>query len=80
MPQGGIDEGEEPRQAVLRELKEEAGTDKAEIIGEMDEWITYESAPASGRRRLSRQVSRPAPEMVRVALSGRGQRHQSLHP
>jgi len=42
MPQGGIDEGEEPRQAVLRELKEETGSDKADIIGEMDDWITYE--------------------------------------
>ncbi|HXS06307.1 MAG TPA: RNA pyrophosphohydrolase [Rhizomicrobium sp.] len=42
MPQGGIDEGEDPRQAVLRELKEETGTDKADIIAEMDDWITYE--------------------------------------
>jgi putative (di)nucleoside polyphosphate hydrolase len=42
MPQGGIDEGEEPRQAAMRELKEEAGTGKAEIIGEMDDWITYD--------------------------------------
>jgi putative (di)nucleoside polyphosphate hydrolase len=42
MPQGGIDEGEEPHQAVLRELKEEAGTSNAEIIAEMDEWITYD--------------------------------------
>jgi len=42
MPQGGIDEGENPRQAALRELKEEAGTDKAQIIGEMDDWITYD--------------------------------------
>ena len=42
MPQGGIDEGEEPRQAALRELKEEAGTDKAEIIGEMQDWVTYD--------------------------------------
>ncbi len=42
MPQGGIDEGEEPRQAALRELKEETGTDKAEIIGEMQDWITYD--------------------------------------
>jgi putative (di)nucleoside polyphosphate hydrolase len=42
MPQGGIDEGEDPRKAAFRELKEEAGTDKAEIIGEMDEWVTYD--------------------------------------
>ena len=42
MPQGGIDDGETPHQAALRELKEEAGTDKATIIGEMDEWLTYD--------------------------------------
>jgi putative (di)nucleoside polyphosphate hydrolase len=42
MPQGGIDAGEEPRTAALRELKEETGTAKAEIIGEMDDWVTYD--------------------------------------
>lgn len=42
MPQGGIDDGETPHQAALRELKEEAGTDKADIIAEMDEWVTYD--------------------------------------
>jgi putative (di)nucleoside polyphosphate hydrolase len=45
MPQGGIDEGEEPRQAAMRELKEEVGTDKAEIIAEMSDWITYDLPP-----------------------------------
>jgi putative (di)nucleoside polyphosphate hydrolase len=45
MPQGGIDEGEDARQALFRELREEAGTDKAEIIAEMDEWITYDLPP-----------------------------------
>jgi len=34
MPQGGIDPGEAPREAALRELLEEVGTDKAEIVGE----------------------------------------------
>lgn len=42
MPQGGIDEGEDPRGAVLRELAEEIGTDRAEIIGEHPEWLTYD--------------------------------------
>jgi putative (di)nucleoside polyphosphate hydrolase len=42
MPQGGIDKGETPKEAALRELKEEVGTAKAEIIGEMDDWLTYD--------------------------------------
>jgi putative (di)nucleoside polyphosphate hydrolase len=45
MPQGGIDKGETPRQAALRELQEEVGTRKAEIIGEMDDWVTYDLPP-----------------------------------
>ncbi len=32
MPQGGIDDGETPEQAAMRELEEEVGTAKAEII------------------------------------------------
>lgn len=32
MPQGGVDDGETPEQAALRELEEEVGTAKAEII------------------------------------------------
>jgi putative (di)nucleoside polyphosphate hydrolase len=42
MPQGGIDQGESPEQAALRELKEEIGTDKAKPLREMDGWIDYD--------------------------------------
>jgi putative (di)nucleoside polyphosphate hydrolase len=42
MPQGGIDEGETPAEAGLRELKEEIGTDKAEILRERPDWLCYD--------------------------------------
>jgi putative (di)nucleoside polyphosphate hydrolase len=42
MPQGGIDLGETPREAALRELGEEVGTKKAEIVAEMRDWLSYD--------------------------------------
>jgi len=62
LPQGGIDEGEDPHGAVLRELAEEIGTDHAEIIGEHPDWLTYDLPP----------------HLVGVALNGRyrGQRQR----
>lgn len=48
MPQGGIDEGESPRDAALRELTEEVGipTSAVEVLRESTEWHTYDF-PAS---------------------------------
>ncbi len=62
MPQGGIDEDEDPRTAVLRELAEEIGTASAVIIGEHPGWLTYDLPP----------------ELVGKALHGRyrGQRQR----
>jgi putative (di)nucleoside polyphosphate hydrolase len=45
LPQGGIDEGEDPGTALLRELEEEIGTAKAEVIGEHPDWLTYDLPP-----------------------------------
>ena len=45
MPQGGIDEGETPRQAMSRELREEIGTDHVEILREHEPWLTYDLPP-----------------------------------
>jgi putative (di)nucleoside polyphosphate hydrolase len=41
-PQGGIDQGEEVKEALFREMEEEIGTDAAEIIAEYPEWISYD--------------------------------------
>jgi len=41
-PQGGIDKGEEVQEALFRELEEEIGTDKATVLAEYPEWISYD--------------------------------------
>ena len=43
MPQGGVEPGEEPREAALRELFEETGipADAVEIVAETADWIPY---------------------------------------
>ena len=47
MPQGGIDNNESPRQAMIRELSEECGIKKNyEILMELEEWLSY-SLPSS---------------------------------
>ncbi len=51
MPQGGIDQGEEPAAAAIRELGEEIGSANATIIAEFPDWIPYD-LPAHLRRRL----------------------------
>jgi putative (di)nucleoside polyphosphate hydrolase len=61
MPQGGIDADEDPAAAVLRELREEIGTDRATILAEHPDWLTYELPPSiaeaafRGRYRGQRQ-------------------------
>jgi putative (di)nucleoside polyphosphate hydrolase len=45
MPQGGIDPDEDPRAAALRELREEVGTDRAQLIRESRVWYAYDLPP-----------------------------------
>ena len=45
MPQGGIDEGEEPWTTALRELKEEIGTANVKLLREHPDWLTYDLPP-----------------------------------
>ena len=69
LPQGGIDDAEKPRRAVLRELKEEIGTDRAEIIGNPAQSVDEEfgSTITGGRIEqrtdtdVVRQLSDPTP-------------------
>lgn len=45
MPQGGIDKGETPAEAAIRELHEETGIRSATIIAESQHWHPYDLPP-----------------------------------
>jgi putative (di)nucleoside polyphosphate hydrolase len=44
MPQGGVEKGEDPCEAALRELEEETGVsrDLVEVLAETPDWIPYD--------------------------------------
>ncbi len=56
LPQGGLDEGEEPREAALRELIEETGVDAADltVVAEHPDWLAYELPEAYRRPKVGR--------------------------
>lgn len=45
MPQGGIDTGEDPKKAALRELYEETNIRSVRFIAESQKWLTYDLPP-----------------------------------
>mgnify|MGYP003461479186 FL=1 len=48
MPQGGVDRGERPGEAAIRELGEETGLlpKHVELLEELDDWLYYDFPPA----------------------------------
>ena len=49
-PQGGIDRGEAPHEAALRELAEETGMTSVRIVAELPRWLTYDFPPQLATR------------------------------
>ncbi|HUI22414.1 MAG TPA: RNA pyrophosphohydrolase [Methylocella sp.] len=50
MPQGGIDSGEDPYQAALRELREETNVSSTSFLAESPEWYSYDLPAAASKR------------------------------
>jgi len=50
MPQGGIDEGETPYEAALRELYEETNVSSVELVAQAPQWLSYDLPPEANKR------------------------------
>lgn len=71
MPQGGIDPGEDTATAFYREMREEIGTDKANIIKILDESLRYDLPPHLQQKLWSGQYR--GQEQIWVAARFTGQ-------
>lgn len=56
-PQGGIDAGEDPARAALRELQEETGVapELTQRLGETEDWLAYDFPPEVRARKKNRK-------------------------
>jgi len=75
MPQGGMADGEEPLDALWRELGEETGLTEADVavVAEVPEWLGYELPPGARSAKVGRgqvhkwfilRAKRPDPPVV----------------
>src|SRR5262245_66591511 len=63
MPQGGIDKGEDPWPAALRELREETNISSVEKLGEIEDWLAYDLPPEVAKQ-IGRASCREGVEMA----------------
>lgn len=70
MPQGGIEAGETARQAALRELREEAGTDNAAFLAESADWHFYDFPAGVADRRWGGRYRGQRQRWVALAFAG----------
>jgi putative (di)nucleoside polyphosphate hydrolase len=68
-PQGGIDKGESSKEALFRELEEEIGTDRVEVIARYPEWITYDFPKHVAKRMKPYKGQRQRYYLVRLKKS-----------
>lgn len=73
MPQGGIDPGEDPLTAAMRELTEETSVpvDQVELLGQIDRWLTYDfDAEAIKRGKMAKKFKGQAQRWFAFRLLG----------
>ncbi|WP_323797755.1 RNA pyrophosphohydrolase [Nisaea sp.] len=70
MPQGGVDDGEDPLQAGLRELAEETGVTACEVLDMTPDWLTYDFPPEAIRKGIKSRYRGQKQKWVLARFTG----------
>ena len=80
MPQGGIDEGETPFKAAMRELREETNVRSAELLGEAPSWLSYDLPTEIGKKTWRGRFRGQTQKWFALRFTGRIPRSTSTRP
>ncbi|TCT05849.1 putative (di)nucleoside polyphosphate hydrolase [Tepidamorphus gemmatus] len=80
MPQGGIDEGEDPATAVFRELYEETSIRSVSLIAESRDWIRYDLPPNLIGKAWKGRYRGQAQKWFALRFTGEDSEIDILHP
>ena len=80
MPQGGIDDGEDPWPAALRELAEETSIRSVDKLDEIPEWLHYDLPPEVAKQAWKGRFRGQKQKWYALAFTGDDSEIDILHP
>ena len=80
MPQGGIDRGEDVRQAAARELREETSVASIEFLAEAPDWLVYDLPKSMLRKSWRNRYRGQAQKWIAFRFTGRDGEVNILRP
>ena len=80
MPQGGIDEGEKPYPAALRELFEETSIKSVEKLGEVPGWLIYDIPKKFGKKAWNGKYRGQKQKWYALRFTGKDSEIDILNP
>lgn len=80
MPQGGIDDGEEPYPAAMRELREETNIRSVKLLGEIKGWLRYDIPAAIAGHAWSGKYRGQEQKWYALQFTGQDREIDIIHP
>ncbi|MBS7533847.1 RNA pyrophosphohydrolase [Ancylobacter sonchi] len=80
MPQGGIDEGESPEDAALRELYEETNVRSVEPLAEVPDWLPYDLPEPIAREAWKGRYRGQMQKWIALRFTGKDGEIDVRHP